>query len=294
MPATLLTTNIPTLKLYGRGKVRDTYDMGDKLLFITTDRISAFDSILPTGIPGKGEVLNQMSAFWFRKTEHIIPNHMITADIEEYPEELKQYRDQIQGRSMIVKKAQRIDMECIVRGYLAGSGWAEYQKSGTICSMKLPAGLRESEKLPQPIFTPSTKAESGHDINISYGEMAGVVGQDLALELRDKTLAVYNFAESYARSKGIIIADTKMEFGILDGKVIIIDELLTPDSSRFWDVSSYEVGRSQPSLDKQFVRDWLEQSGWDKEPPAPPLPEDIAEKTAEKYWEAYRRLTSGD
>ncbi|MCL5256334.1 MAG: phosphoribosylaminoimidazolesuccinocarboxamide synthase [Chloroflexi bacterium] len=294
MAQPLLQTYIPSLALYGRGKVRDTYDLNDKLLIVATDRISAFDSILPTGIPGKGEVLTQMSAFWFRRTAGIQENHMITADFAEFPEDLKPFEDQLAGRSMLVKKAQRIDIECVVRGYLAGSGWAEYKRSQTICGIKLPAGLRESEKLPEPIFTPSTKAESGHDMNISIEEMGELVGPVWPRELRDKSLRVYATAERYARAKGIIIADTKVEYGLLDGKVILIDELLTPDSSRFWDTASYEPGRSQPSLDKQYVRDWLEASGWDKEPPAPPLPEDVVQKTSEKYWEAYRRLTSGE
>lgn len=294
MAQALLQTDIPSLKLFGRGKVRDTYDLGDNVLIVATDRISAFDSVLPTGIPGKGEVLTQMSAFWFRKTAGIQPNHMLTANFDEFPEQLQPFAEQLAGRSMLVKKAKRIDIECVVRGYLAGSGWAEYRREGTICGISLPPGLQESEKLPEPIFTPATKAESGHDVNIGMEEMQDLVGAELAAELREKTLAIYAEAERYARSKGIIIADTKMEYGLLDGQVILIDELLTPDSSRFWDVASYAAGRSQPSLDKQFVRDWLEASGWDKEPPAPPLPDDVVQKTAGKYWEAYRRLAGED
>lgn len=289
----LLETSMPNLFL--RGKVRDTYDRDDKLLIVATDRISAFDHVLPSGIPNKGAVLTQLSAFWFERTSHIVPNHLvelITPDLDAgnlrvSEEDLAK----ISWRSMLVKKAARIDLECIVRGYISGSAWAEYQKSGTVCDDPMQKGLVESEKFPQPIFTPSIKADTGHDENISVARMREIIGEDLSRKLIDISLKVYEFAHNYALSKGIIIADTKMEFGLLNGEIILIDELLTPDSSRFWDHASYVAGKSQPSFDKQFVRDWLSASGWDKEPPAPELPPDIVQKTAEKYIEAYRRLT---
>lgn len=282
---------IPGLPLFRRGKVRETFDLGDRLLMVATDRISAYDSVLPTGIPGKGIVLTQLSRFWFGRTGDLVPNHLITTDLSELPDSARAALDQLQGRSMIVKKADRIDIECVARGYLAGSAWAEYQRDGTACGIKLPGGLVESAKLPEPIFTPASKSDDGHDENISFETMVGVVGQDLADQLRDATLKVYSAAEAYARTRGIIIADTKLEFGFVDGTLTIIDEILTPDSSRFWDAALYKPGASQPSFDKQFVRDWLTSSGWDREPPAPPLPDEVAEATAAKYREAYERIT---
>jgi phosphoribosylaminoimidazole-succinocarboxamide synthase len=291
----VLQTNFP-LPLYGRGKVRDTYDLGDRLLIVATDRISAFDYVLPTGIPHKGQVLTALSAFWFDMTAHIVPNHMITTRREDLPFDWQSWpqeqQDQLVGRAMLVRKAKRIDIECVARGYLAGSGWAEYKRDGTVTGIPLPTGLQESAQLPEPIFTPATKAETGHDLNISFEQMASMVGRELAERLRVATLRIYSAAAEYARTRGIIIADTKLEFGLLDsGELIVIDELLTPDSSRFWEVNRYRVGESQVSLDKQYVRDWLTESGWNREPPAPPLPDDVARKTSEKYLEAYERLT---
>jgi phosphoribosylaminoimidazole-succinocarboxamide synthase len=276
-----------------RGKVRDTYDLGDgRLLIVATDRISAFDVVLPDGIPDKGAVLSQMSAFWFQLTDSVVPNHFIRlADGSEADELPFALPAELLGRSTIVKKAQRLDVECIARGYLTGSAWAEYQRSGTVCGLRVPAGMVESEQFPEPLFTPTTKADVGHDENMSYQEMADLVGAEVANAIRLRTLAIYKYAAQYAAERGIIIADTKLEFGIVDGEPIIIDEMLTPDSSRFWPADEYATGRSQPSFDKQFVRDWLTQSGWDREPPAPRLPQDIIEKTSERYHEAYRRLT---
>ncbi len=285
-----MSTDIPGLKHHSNGKVRDIYDLGKELLIVATDRISAFDVILPNGVPDKGAVLTQISAFWFEKAQHIIRNHLISANAENFPQNLKQHTDQLRHRAMLVKKAERIDVECVVRGYLAGSAWAEYRKHGTVCGDTLSKGLRESEKLPEPIFTPSTKADHGHDENISIKELTNRIGADLAKQLEEKSLAIYKYADGLARERGIIIADTKMEFGFIDGELVLIDELLTPDSSRFWDVTTYVVGESQPSFDKQFVRDWLESTGWSKEPPAPQLPEDVVQKTRAKYLEAYRRI----
>jgi phosphoribosylaminoimidazole-succinocarboxamide synthase len=291
---TVLQTDFP-LPLFGRGKVRDTYDLGDKLLIVATDRISAFDSVLPTGVPRKGQVLTALSAFWFEMTSNVAPNHMISVDPKDFPFDWRSWpreqQEQLPGRSMLVKKAQRIDIECVARGYLAGSGWAEYKKSGTVTRIPLPAGLQDSQELPEPIFTPATKAETGHDENIPFETMCDLVGTRVATQLRDATLRIYKSAAEYARTRGIIIADTKLEFGKLDGELIVIDEMLTPDSSRFWEMDKYRVGESQVSLDKQYVRDWLTTSGWDREPPAPPLPDDVAEKTSQKYLEAYSRLT---
>ena len=291
----LLETNLP-LPLLHRGKVRDNYELGDRLLIVASDRISAFDVVLPCGIPHKGAVLNLISAFWFEKTAQIVPNHVV--EVVRDAAQLKTYGLQKDGcpaalanRSMIVRKAKRIAVECVVRGYLSGSAWAEYSAKGTINGASMRSGMRESEQFPEPIFTPTTKAESGHDQPLSIEEMSKLVGRELTGDLREKTLAVYRYAEEYSRTKGIIIADTKMEFGLVDGKVILIDELLTPDSSRFWDAEKYEVGRSQPSYDKQMVRDWLTASGWNKEPPAPTLPEDLIRKTSERYQDAYRILT---
>jgi len=275
-----------------RGKVRDVYDLGDCLLIVATDRISAFDVIMPNGIPDKGRILTTLSLFWFQKFASRFEHHLITADVRKYPEALQPYREQIQGRSMLVKKAQVIPIECVARGYLAGSAWKEYQKSRTVCGQPLPQGLRQCDRLPQPIFTPATKEESGHDINISFEEAADRVGQETAQELRDRTLRLYVEAAEYARSRGIIIADTKFEFGRLDdGRLILIDEVLTPDSSRFWPASEYEPGHDQPSFDKQFVRNYLESQPWDKTPPAPRLPEEVVIGTRQRYLEACERLT---
>jgi len=291
----LLETRLP-LCLFHRGKVRDNYELGDNLLIVATDRISAFDVVLPCGIPGKGAVLNQLSVFWFQKTAHIVPNHLVEAindvsQLDAYPPAGNSHPSFLVGRSMIVRRAQRIPVECVVRGYLSGSAWAEYCQSSTIHGLPAPAGLKESQQLSPPVFTPTTKADTGHDKPLSTDGVAQLVGESLAEELKEKSLAIYNFAEEYARSRGIIIADTKFEFGLLDNQVILIDELLTPDSSRFWDTSDYRVGRPQPAFDKQMVRDWLTSSGWNKEPPAPSLPDDLIQRTAERYREVYRRLT---
>ncbi|MCD5390467.1 phosphoribosylaminoimidazolesuccinocarboxamide synthase [candidate division NPL-UPA2 bacterium] len=287
----LLETQLPGIKLFKKGKVRDIYELDDKLLIVATDRISAFDVILPNGIPNKGRILTKLSEFWFHFTKELIGNHLITANLASFPEELGKYAPILEGRSMLVRKVEPLPVECVVRGYLAGSGWREYGEEGTICSIKLPPGLRESEKLPEPIFTPATKASSGHDINISEEEVAKLVGVKLAQQLKRKSLEIYTVASSYAESKGLIISDTKFEFGRWDDEIIIIDELLTPDSSRFWPMEDYEPGRSQKSFDKQFVRDYLETLDWDKTPPAPQLPEEVIKKTSEKYEEAYRKLT---
>lgn len=295
--ALLLQTDLPNL-LY-RGKVRDTYHLSrDDLLLVATDRVSAFDVVLPTGIPDKGLVLNQLSAFWFDRTKHLVPNHMVevVGDVRL----LDSYRSlpgcgmfptYLRDRSMIVIKAERIDVECVIRGYLSGSAWAEYRKHGTISGKRMPEGLQESDKLPQPLFTPTTKEDDGHDKPITIEQMASLIGDDLTKEIMERSLSVYLFAEKYARGRGIIIADTKMEFGMIDGKLHLIDELLTPDSSRFWDMEKYAPGGPQPSFDKQPLRDWLAASGWNKEPPAPELPSEIVEQMAERYREAYRRLT---
>lgn len=287
----LLQTDLPGQRLFGRGKVRDTYDLGDRLLLVATDRISAFDVVLPNGIPGKGAVLNQLSAYWFRKMACFLPNHFLTDNEDEYPGELRPFAGQLRGRSMLVKKAQRLDVECVVRGYLAGSGWAEYKRSGAVCGHQLPAGLRQADKLPTPVFTPATKEASGHDRNIGLDEFARILGADLAKTLVEASLCIYGQAETEARAKGIIIADTKFEFGLLNGAPILIDEVLTPDSSRFWPATEYQPGGSPPSFDKQYVRDWLESTGWNKEPPAPVLPDEVVERTGAKYREAFTRLT---
>jgi phosphoribosylaminoimidazole-succinocarboxamide synthase len=287
----LLFTEFPDLKLYKRGKVRDVYDLGDKLLIVSTDRISAFDVVLPCGIPYKGKVLNSISCFWFEFVQDTVPTHLITADPDQYPQKLRKYKDQLTGRSMLVKKTKALAVECVVRGYLSGSGWKEYLKSQSVCGIKLPAGLRESDKLPQAIFTPSTKEDTGHDINVTQEYIENLIGRDTAASLRELSVAIYKKAGEYAYQKGIIIADTKFEFGISDGKIIIIDELLTPDSSRFWPKEQYSAGRPQPSFDKQFVRDYLENLNWDKRPPAPELPAEIIDKTSQKYLDAYNRLT---
>jgi phosphoribosylaminoimidazole-succinocarboxamide synthase len=287
----LLSTDFKDLKLFKRGKVRDVYDLGEKLLIVSTDRISCFDVVLPSGIPNKGEVLTALSLFWFDFIKDIIPNHLISADIDKYPPELKKYKAQLLGRSMLVIKAQSLPIECVVRGYLSGSGWKEYKEKQSVCGIKLPAGLKESDKLPEPIFTPSTKADVGHDMNVDQAYVGGLIGENSADELKRLSLAVYKKASDYALSRGIIIADTKFEFGRHNDKVIIIDEALTPDSSRFWPQGQYQPGEPQPSFDKQFVRDYLETLDWDKTPPAPPLPPEIIEKTRLKYLKAYQNLT---
>ena len=291
----LLDTDL-SLPMFVKGKVRDSYDLGESLLIVATDRISAFDVVLPCGIPNKGKVLNKLSAFWFDQTKDFMPNHMIES-IDDVSA-LKAYLPAdvsppayLAGRSMVVKKVKRIMVECVVRGYLAGSAWAEYREKGTISGMKAASGLKESQELPHPLFTPTTKADEGHDLPMSRQEVKKMVGESLADELEEKSLAIYNYARGYAIARGIIIADTKFEFGLDGDKLIIIDELLTPDSSRIWEVDLYKVGQSQPSFDKQPVRDWLSDSGWDKTPPAPMLPEEVIEATAKRYERAYRRLT---
>ena len=289
----LLQTDMPDIPLYARGKVRDVYNLGDRLLIVATDRISAFDCVMPNGIPDKGKILTEMSLFWFGLTSDIVPNHLLTARFEEYPKKLAPYRDQLEGRSMIVRKATRIDVECIVRGYITGSGWSSYKKDGTVCGIALSSGLVESQKLPENIFTPSTKAETGHDQNVSFDVIVGMIGQKQAERIRDLSLAVYEKARIYAETKGIIIADTKFEFGVVDGQTILIDEILSPDSSRFWPEDEYEPGRPQRSFDKQFVRDYLNGLDWDKTPPAPPLPDEIVKKTLEKYREVRDLLLAG-
>jgi phosphoribosylaminoimidazole-succinocarboxamide synthase len=290
-PECVLSTDFKELKLFRRGKVRDVYDLDGRLLIVSTDRISCFDVVLPTPIPFKGTVLNQISRFWFDFTKGIIDNHMIASGIKEYPGPLKKYSEMLQGRSMLARKTQPLAIECIVRGYLSGSGWKEYQQAQSVCGIKLPGGLSESDRLPEPIFTPSTKAEAGHDINISEEEALKITGRALFDEVKSKAFAIYQKASEYALGRGIIIADTKFEFGVINEKVILIDEVLTPDSSRFWPKDAYVPGRPQASFDKQFVRDYLEGLDWDKTPPAPALPEEIVNKTTEKYLEAYERLT---
>lgn len=287
----LSRTNFQNADLFKRGKVRDVYNIQDKLLVVSTDRISCFDVVLPTCIPDKGSVLTRISMFWFRFTKDIIPNHFLTSDIKEYPPQLKEYSDQLQGRSMLVKKAKSLPVECIVRGYLSGSGWKEYQKQQSICGIKLQPGLKESDKLPQPIFTPSTKEGTGHDINVSQAFVEGAIGKETTEKLQKTSIALYEKASCYAESKGIIIADTKFEFGIYKDEIILIDEVLTPDSSRFWPKDQYNPGGPQPSFDKQFVRDYLESLDWDKTPPGPELPDDIVSMTREKYIHAFEMLT---
>ncbi len=284
-------TDLKGLKFLRRGKVRDIYEYEDKLLLIATDRLSAFDVVLPTPIPLKGAVLTQLSKFWFKMMSDIVPNHLISADVDDFPADLQRYRDVLNMRSMLSVKAEMFAVECVARGYLAGSGWKEYQESGTICGIAIPAGLRECDKLPEPIFTPATKAEAGHDINISFEEAAKIVGIEYATKLRDLTLKIYNRAAEYALPRGIILADVKFEFGLYSGGIILCDELLTPDSSRFWPRASYRPGRPQPSFDKQYVRDYLEQIHFNKKPPGPELPPAVVKGTTEKYLEAYRLLT---
>jgi len=287
----LLDSELSGVERIARGKVRDVYALGDRLLIVATDRISAFDYILATGIPDKGKVLTQLSVFWFDYFRELTPTHFITADVDEYPDPLPRFRDQLEGRSMLVKRARMIDIECVARGYLSGSGWKEYRERGTVCGIPLPTGLRESDKLPEPIFTPATKAQSGHDENISFERACELVGADLAGRLRDLTLKIYARGASYAETKGIVIADTKFEFGFVGEELVLADEALTPDSSRFWPAASYAPGGAQFSYDKQFVRDYLESIHWNKQPPAPALPAEVAAKTGEKYLQAYRELT---
>jgi phosphoribosylaminoimidazole-succinocarboxamide synthase len=286
----LLQTDFADLTLHARGKVRDLYSVDDHLLFVATDRISAFDYVLASGIPEKGRVLTQLSLFWFDFLKNVVHNHLVTARVQEYPEPLKKYSEQLRGRSMLVNKAKMIDIECVVRGYISGSAWKEYKTDGTVCGIKLPAGLRESDKLPEPIFTPATKALSGHDENISFEEMCKHTGREMAEKLRDLSISIYSKAADYAAGRGIIIADTKFEFGETDKGLTLADEVLTPDSSRFWPADKYQPGRAQESFDKQFVRDYLESIQWNKQPPAPALPDDVARKTSEKYIQAYRIL----
>jgi phosphoribosylaminoimidazole-succinocarboxamide synthase len=290
----LLETNLKGVERYARGKVRDVYSVDGRLLIVATDRISAFDYVLGTGIPDKGRVLTQLSIFWFDFLRDVTANHFLTADVSQYPDPLPEFRDQLEGRSMLVKRARMIAIECVARGYLSGSGWREYRQQGTVCGIALPAGLRESEQLPEPIFTPATKAQTGHDENVSFAHVVSLLGEDLARRLRRLTLEIYTRAARYAESKGIIIADTKFEFGLAGDLLVLGDEVLTPDSSRFWPAETYRPGGAQLSFDKQYVRDYLESIQWNKQPPAPGLPAEVAEKTGEKYRQAYRALAGRD
>jgi phosphoribosylaminoimidazole-succinocarboxamide synthase len=294
MSSALLTSSIPSGKLVSRGKVRDIYATDEALILVATDRISAFDSVLSPGIAGRGEILTRLSTFWFRRFSDRVPNHLLATELEDFPEPFKDHPE-LAGRSVLVQRLEPVPVECVARGYLAGSGWKEYQVDGTVCGIKLPEGLTESAKLPEPIFTPATKATDGHDENISFERMTEIVGEETANRLRDLTLELYTAAADYARDRGILIADTKFEFGFDgDGNTVWMDEALTPDSSRFWPADDYQPGRSQASFDKQYVRDWLEASGWDKEPPAPTLPPEVVEGTLSRYLEAYRLLTGED
>lgn len=300
MEPALMQTDLKEYGLFARGKVRDVYDLDDKLLIVATDRISAFDVVLPNGVPGKGKILTQMSVFWFGLVSDIVPNHLVAYKVEDYPPELKKYKDVLDGRSMLVKKAKRIDIECVVRGYLAGSLWKEYKQARAeaafgkiiIHDLEFPDNLQDSDKLPQNIFTPATKAEEGHDQNISFERMSEMVGEKLAVDLREKSLKMYQKAYEYGIGKGIIIADTKFEFGLLNGKIILIDEIFSPDSSRFWSKADYRPGQPQDSFDKQYIRDYLESIQWDKKPPAPELPEEVIQKTLEKYQQAFKWLVA--
>jgi phosphoribosylaminoimidazole-succinocarboxamide synthase len=288
----LLRTDFPELELHASGKVRDVYRLGsEQLLFVATDRISAFDYVLATGIPHKGRVLTQISLFWFEFLREVVPNHLVTADVAQYPASLRAHADQLRGRSMLVMRAEMVPVECVVRGYISGSAWKEYKATGKVCGIELPKGLKESDKLAEPIFTPSTKATTGHDENIPFEEMIRVVGRERSEKLRDVTLKIYTKAADYARTRGIIIADTKFEFGITSKGITLADEVLTPDSSRFWPADKYQPGRAQDSYDKQYVRDYLEEIRWNKQPPAPALPPEVARRTSEKYVEAYHQLT---
>jgi phosphoribosylaminoimidazole-succinocarboxamide synthase len=294
MSQALLTTSIPSGNLVSRGKVRDIYATDEALVLVATDRISAFDSVLSPGIPGRGEILTRLSTFWFERFADRVPNHLLATELDDFPEPFKNHPE-LSGRSVLAQRLDPVPVECVARGYLAGSGWKEYQADGTVCGIELPDGLTESAKLPEPIFTPATKATDGHDENISFERMVGIVGEETAIHLRDLTLDLYTAAADYARERGILIADTKFEFGFDgDGNIVWMDEALTPDSSRFWPADDYQAGRSQASFDKQYVRDWLEASGWDKEPPAPTLPPEVVEGTLSRYLEAYRSLTGED
>ncbi len=291
MKQALVRTNIVEYPVFTRGKVRDVYDMGDNLLIVATDRISAFDVVMPNGIPDKGRILNQMSLFWFDLVKDVVKNHLVAVSVEDFPANLRKYDNDLRDRAVIVKKANRYDVECVVRGYITGSGLKDYQATGEICGIKLPVGLRESDKLPEPIFTPAFKAPQGeHDENIDYNKTVEIVGSEVANKLKELTIAIYNKAAKYAESKGIILADTKFEFGLRDGEIILIDEILSPDSSRFWPKAEYMPGKVQNSFDKQFVRDYLVSIKWNKTPPAPLLPDDVVEKTVQKYREAYKLL----
>ena len=288
----LLRTDYSELELHSSGKVRDVYNLDqDRLLFVATDRLSAFDYILATGIPNKGRILTQISLFWFDFLKDIVPNHVVTADVNRYPAAIRKHADELRGRSMVVMRAEMCPVECVARGYLSGSGWKEYQETGTVCGIKLPPGLKESDQLPEPLFAPATKASTGHDINISFEEMCQRVDPELSRQLRDITLRIYKKAADYARQRGIIIADTKFEFGQTAQGITLADEVLTPDSSRFWPADTYQPGKAQDSYDKQYVRDYLEEIRWNKQPPAPALPQEVARRTSEKYLEAYRQLT---
>jgi len=289
----LLQTNLPGRKPHSRGKVRDIYDLGDKLIIVATDRISAFDWVDPVGIPDKGKILTKMSVFWFEMMQEIVPNHLISIDLADMPEDFQRHASQFEGRSMLVKKCDMLPVEFVVRGYLAGSGWKEYKQKGTVCGMKLPDGLVESSRLEKPLYTPATKATDGHDINISPDEAGEIIGAELNQKASDAAMRVYQRGRDYAATRGIILCDTKFEFGTIGGRLVLADEVLTPDSSRFWPADQYAPGRGQPSFDKQFVRDWLETQDWDKNSPPPPLPDEVVMKTREKYVEAYRLLTGG-
>jgi phosphoribosylaminoimidazole-succinocarboxamide synthase len=294
--APLLETRFDNLTLHRRGKVRDVYELDDKLLIVTTDRISAFDYVLGSGIPDKGKVLTQLSGFWFEKMGDLVPHHLISLDVDRLPGAAAAYAESLRGRTMLVRRTEPVPIECVARGYLSGSGWKEYQQTGSVCGVALPSGLRESDRLPEPIFTPATKADTGHDINISEGDAGRIVGADLIAKLKSLTLEIYRRGVAHAESKGIIIADTKFEFGLAPGskEIILIDEVLTPDSSRFWPRAAYEPGHGQPSFDKQYVRDYLEQIKWNKQPPVPSLPDDVVQRTREKYVEAFRLLSGRD
>lgn len=291
MDKVIRETYLSDLKTFNVGKVRDIYDLDDRILIVATDRLSAFDVVLPTGIPYKGKILTALSAFWFHFTRDILDNHLITTDLDEFPAELQKYRDILAGRSMLVKKAERIDVECVARAYLAGGAWRAYKEKGSICGIKLPPGLKESDRLPEPIFTPTTKAESGHDMELTQTQVEDMVGIDVAQKIKDKSLELLAAASAEVESKGLILSDTKFEFGFYNGGMILIDEAFTPDSSRFWPMDDYEPGRSQRSFDKQYVRDYLEEIKWDKKPPAPHLPDEVVKRTTERYFEAYRRIT---
>ncbi|HEX6852898.1 MAG TPA: phosphoribosylaminoimidazolesuccinocarboxamide synthase [Candidatus Polarisedimenticolaceae bacterium] len=292
IPSTVYRTELPGIPLVGRGKVRDIFDLGDRLLFVASDRLSAFDVVFPTPIPDKGKVLNQLSAFWFERFASWMPNHVVETDVSRFPEALLPFAGLLAGRSMVVRKLRMLPVECVARGYLAGSGWKEYREHGTVCGIPLPPGLREADRLPEPIFTPATKAETGHDVNIPYADVVALLGEALASRIRDATLRVYGEAAAHARERGVIIADTKFEFGLDGDRLVLADEVLTPDSSRYWPVAGYAPGGSPPSLDKQFIRDWLESIGWAKTPPAPPLPLEIVEGATRRYREIFRILAA--